>query len=90
MSPAIGDPLDTSVFDVLLPAHVSIESALVKEGDDVFDYGSWTFSLEPTESVLHVRDLRGEITGMQISSAEDLRWDRETDRTYFNGSCDRR
>ena len=76
-----GDLLDTSVFDHVPAADVTIASTLV--GDD--HYGAWAFGIRPEDGVIRLTGLVGDIKGMHIEATDDLVWVAATDRSHFKG-----
>jgi len=77
-----GDPLDPALIGEVPRADVTVDQFTVGEAD----YGSWAFSLEPVDQVLHLNDLEAQLRGVAISSAEGSYWDGVSNESHFKGT----
>ncbi|MCY3859754.1 MAG: DUF3971 domain-containing protein [Gammaproteobacteria bacterium] len=80
------DPLDVSLLSQIEPTNVRIDDLVLKASDeDSESWGSWDFTLVPTDHGIEISNLVADTRGLQIESTSPIKWNRETNITEFNG-----
>jgi uncharacterized protein YhdP len=78
---ADADPLRVAIIPDLPAAQVQVQSLRV--GD--FDFGRWSFGIDPAEDSALFTDLQGDLHGVRVSAPDGVRWSAADNRSYFAG-----